>query len=373
MPGRTSIMKAPFITHADTEEVLIPKDKHIEVVTSNNPRLNDLSEDARLTILAVLRKHYKKVDVTIVDSLADLKKLVAKRPDLVVLGMGLVPLESPNNNNSKVWLSTHLEEHGIAHTGSGTEALILQVNKNDAKKAMLDAGLQTAAYFTVATNQPVPAHDLTFPLFVKPTNSGNGKGIDEKSLVYSAQDLDSKVSSIHNDCDSDVLVEEYLPGREFSIGVLKQLNSDDLLTMPIEITPPVDKKGHSFLSEAVKKTDLEKASAVDNPALKKALNTLAVGVFKTLQARDYGRIDLRLDGAGVPHFIEANLMPGLSDHGYLSRCFALNGSISYEDMILSIVDLGLQRSHAMRGNIMSSVERAPGTPALATVSFTDSA
>jgi D-alanine-D-alanine ligase len=358
-------MKIPFITHAKAQKAPLQKiEKHIEIVTSNNPRLNDLPEDARRTILTVLRKHYTKVAVTIVDSFPDLERLVAKRPDLVILGMGLVPLDSSKSYDAspKVWLSTYLEENNIAHTGSGIDALILQRNKNDAKQEMLNAGLRTAPYFVVRTNQSIPQHNLTFPLFVKPTNRGDGKGIDEKSLVYSALELDSKVLSIHKDCGSDALVEEYLPGREFSVAVLQQDHSNSLLAMPIEITTPADKKGNSFLSEAVKKADLEKASTVDNPALKVALNTLAIAAFKALGARDYGRIDLRLDSLGIPNFIEANLMPGLSDHGYLSRCFALNESISYENMILSIVSLGLQRTHKTNSLAAQLPENTIATP-----------
>jgi D-alanine-D-alanine ligase-like ATP-grasp enzyme len=98
------------------------------------------------------------------------------------------------------------------------------------------------------------------------------------------------------------------------------------------------------LSEAVKDADTEEVLAVTDASLKRTLNALAIGVFTALGSRDYGRIDMRLDDMGVPSFIEANLMPGLSDHGYLARCFALNENISYEDMILSVVALGLQRT-----------------------------
>jgi len=354
-------MKVPFVTAHAQNARLRKIDMHIEIVTSNNPRLNDLPEDARQTILTVLRKHYTRVGVTIVDSFSDLEKLAAKQPGLVVLGMGLIPLDSSKNydDSPKVWLSTYLEDHGIAHTGSSIDALVLQRNKNDAKREMLHAGLRTAAYFVVRIDQVVPQHSLRFPLFVKPTNRGDGKGIDERSLVYSEPELVAKITSIHRECGSDVLVEEYLPGREFSVGILQRSNANDLLAMPIEITTPADEKGNSFLSEAVKKADLEKASAVSDAVLRKALNTLAIRAFKTLRARDYGRIDLRLDSFGVPHFIEANLMPGLSDHGYLSRCFALNESITYEEMILSIVDLGLQRASATLSKIPASIPTPP--------------
>lgn len=74
--------------------------------------------------------------------------------------------------------------------------------------------------------------------------------------------------------------------------VIRQPYSDDLLAMPIERTTPTDKRGHSFLSEAVKDADTEVVLAVNDHELKKSLNNLAIGVFKALGSRDYGRIDM---------------------------------------------------------------------------------
>ena len=320
-------------------------DTYIEIVASNDPRLNDLPEEARLTILAALQQRYSKVAITIVDNMEDLENLVAKKPDLVVLGMGLVPLDASKSydDSPKVWLSNYLKENGINFTGSGTEALLLQRNKHEAKQKVMDAGLHSSAYFVSTILQPTFAHNLTFPLFVKPTNRGDGKGIDEKSVVYSEAELQSKIVSIHDECGSDALIEEYLPGREFSVAVVKQSDSNELFAMPIELTTPADTKGNSFLSEAIKKADSEQVLIINDSELRNSLTQLAMGVFKALGSRDYGRIDLRLDASGVPHFIEANLMPGLSDHGYLSRCFAMNKQIPYDVMILSIIDLALKR------------------------------
>ena len=321
-------------------------DKYIEIVGSSKPRLNAMSRDSQLTMLEVLGAQYTKVAITLVDNMADLKMLVAKKPDLVVLGMKLVLLDSSKSydDSPKVWLSSYLSEHNISFTGSDTNALNLEFDKHEAKQKVIDAGLQSSAYFIARIDQPLPKHKLTFPLFVKPTNRGDSKGIDERSVVHSDLELELKIRSIHSELSSDALIEEYLPGREFSVAVIRRPVSSDLLAMPIEITAPADRKGNTFLSEAVKQADSEKVVVIQNPALKNALNTLAIGVFEALGSRDYGRIDMRLDAFGNPSFIEANLMPGLSDHGYLSRCFYVNERITYSDMILSIVSLGLERA-----------------------------
>jgi D-alanine-D-alanine ligase len=319
-------------------------DKYIEIVGSTNPRLNAMAKDSRLTLRATLSKHYRKVGVTIVNDMADLERLVAKNPDLVVLGMKLVLLDPVKSydDSRKMWLSTYLAAHGINFTGSETDALTLEFDKHEAKQKVIDAGLQSSAYFISRMTQPVFAHNLRFPLFVKPTNRGDSKGIDEKSVVHTQAALEAKILSIHHECSSDALIEEYLPGREFSVAVIKRPGSPALLAMPVEITAPADTQGNSFLSEVVKKADSEAVWAVQDDVLKQAINTLAIGVFQALGSRDYGRIDVRLNNSGAPSFIEANLMPGLSDHGYLARCFELNEHIAYEDMITLIVGLAFE-------------------------------
>jgi len=353
MPAHICVLAAVFNRHPLRKSINSMKnlfgahkiDKYIEIVGSNNPRINALVRGSQLTIRATLSKRYTKVGITMVDDMAGLKRLVAKKPDLVVLGMKLILLDPSKsyNDSPKLWLSSYLKKNGINFTGSDAEAVSLEFDKQLAKQKVIDAGLQTTPYFISRVNQRVPKHTLRFPLFVKPSNSADSRGIDEKSVVYSEEELKAKISTVHSDFGFDVLVEEYLPGREFSVAVVARARSNNLIAMPIEISIPADKKGNSFLSQAVKAADSEKVLAVDDPKLKSAINALAIGVFKALGARDYGRIDMRLDSQGNPSFIEANLVPGLSDRGYLSRCFYLNDQIAYEDMILSIVNLAFKR------------------------------
>ncbi len=315
-------------------------DMHIELVGSGNPRLNAMTAEAQQHLLATLKKQYKKVSITIVNTMPDLVALVAKRPDLVVLGMKLVLLDPSMgyDDSPKVWLSDYLTAHGIGYTGSDTASLQLEFDKPVAKQNVIDAGLESAAYFISTIKAPTFEHGLTYPLFVKPTNRGDSKGIDERSVVHSQAELESMIAAIHEECDSDVLVEEYLSGREFSVAVIDYGMMGGLVAMPIEIVSPIDRNGNSFLSASVKSADLEQVVAVTDLELKQAINELAIGTFKSLGARDYGRIDVRLDARGVPSFIEANLMPGLSAHGYLARCFYLNNKISYDEMVFSIVE-----------------------------------
>ncbi len=321
-------------------------DKYIEVVSASKARLNAMGKKAREAVVATLQEKYTRVEVTIVDTMQDLVDLVDKKPDLVVLGMKAILLqpELGYDVSPKLWLSDFLTEHGINFTGSETDALRLEYNKQTTKQHVMDAGLQSAAYFISTVHNPIVSHTLAFPLFVKLANSGGSKGIDENSLVYTQEALEAKITSIHETHDSSALVEEYLSGREFSVGVVDNVATGELRALPIEILPPTDSNGHTFLSAAIKKADSEKVSVVPDGVVKTAISDFAIDVFKSIGARDYGRIDIRLDADGTPNFIEANLMPGLSQHGYMSRCFAMNEQVDYSGMIHTIVDLGFERA-----------------------------
>ena len=92
-----------------------------------------------------------------------------------------------------MWLSEYLDANDIAYTGSDTTALTLEYDKHIAKQRVIDAGLRSSAFFISTIFKPTYAHKLQFPLFVKPTNRGDSKGIDEQSVVYSDADLKAEL------------------------------------------------------------------------------------------------------------------------------------------------------------------------------------
>jgi D-alanine-D-alanine ligase len=187
---------------------------------------------------------------------------------------------------------------------------------------------------------------LRFPLFVKPTSLGGGEGVDTMSVVHNQGQLLAKVSSLAANHLSDILIEEYLPGREFSVAVLKDEVTGELTAMPIEMLPGQDVNGDKMLSQALKSAKLETpVQAVAEPGLRAELIDLAINAITALGARDYGRIDIRLDADGVPSFIEANLIPCLiRGSGNFPKACLINRGIGYQEMLLSIVELGLSRA-----------------------------
>jgi len=316
--------------------------KSIEVVRTSVKGLSSMSNQSAVAIVASLSGIYSKVTLTIINTAEDLKSLIERKPDLVFLGvMSLI------DNDKKIWVSEQLEAAGIPHTGSTRNSHELEINKDKAKQQVIDSGLTTAPFRIVSLGEVYSeqSRDLKFPLFVKPLNCGGGKGIDEFSIVRTAEELDLKIASLQADLNVDVLVENYLEGREFSVAIIRQQDSDKLIAMPIELIAPKDSNGERMLSNNVKFEDTDKAYEVNDTKEYNILAKFGMDVFRALGARDYGRIDIRLDKNGVPNFLEANLMPSLiNNYGSFPRAYKLNRGVKHIEMINNIALLGLSRA-----------------------------
>jgi len=131
-----------------------------------------------------------------------------------------------------------------------------------------------------------------------------------------------------------------LTGKEYSVGIFEDSIDGTLRAMPIEIIVKENIDGHCILDFDVKKNDEEEVVLVTDIRILNKLSKLAKSSFKALGGKSLGRIDIKMNHLGVPHFIEANLMPGLRK-GYFYRSCVLNLDMSYEDMIFSIAKTGL--------------------------------
>ena len=324
-------------------------DQHIEIVSSTVPGWSSMSAVSRNAAADTLRRRYSRVGITIVNNLADLEALVAKAPDLVLLGMKYIVSDpQPDSATGEtIWLADYLSERDIATTGSQSMAHRLELDKALAKQSVLDAGFSSSAFYVASVGQPLDAGRLPgdYPLFVKPVNLGGGAGIDSDSVVNNLGELQSKVDSIAFTLGADSLIEEYLPGREFSVGILWDDEQNYFVGMPLELIAPQNEHGARLLSNQVKSADAEQAIAVTDSKLHQSLIDLAVGAFQSIGGRDYGRVDIRMDSSGTLHFLEANLIPSLiENYGSFPKACALNRAIGYEEMLLQIVELAMSRA-----------------------------
>jgi D-alanine-D-alanine ligase len=317
--------------------------KSIEIVTVHNPGEKNFHQDnvgiilEENKILKILSKRYADVSVTEINNKKDLDKLLQRKPDLVFSGVKYF-----NFNKKKIWLNDCLEKYDIPYIASNRAALDNESNKNVAKKLILKAKIKTADFFVTSPDehQSETSIPISFPLFIKPIKGGDSRGIDSNSVAYNFSSFKKKVLEIKDEHNLSSLVETYLPGKEYSVGIFQDSISGTLRAMPIEIIIKKNKNGHSILDFKVKKDDEEKVIMVSDSKIFNKLSKLAIKAFKALGGKSLGRIDIKMNHRGVPHFMEANLMPGLRE-GYFYRSCLLNLDMNYEDMIFNIANTGL--------------------------------
>lgn len=320
--------------------------KSIEIVISTNKKLSSMSLDSRREIRDVLSKEYSDVRITDVNVRSDLEEVIARKPDLVFLGMKFIPNDVALSG-SKVWLSQELAEAGIAYTGSDNVASKLEHNKHLAKQKVVSQGLTTARSQLIKQMDTYSETDITvpYPVFIKPVDGGGGSGINELSLAHNFNELQLQVTAMTTTLRTDALLESYLPGREFSVGLLRKPGTNNFHLLPLEIIAPINQSGARFLSSRIKRADAEQTLEITDHDLKSKLNELALDVFNTLGAQDYGRIDIRLDAQGTPHFLEANLLPSLlNNYGNLPKACLLNIQLAHNKLILQIAELALSKN-----------------------------
>lgn len=318
--------------------------KTIEIVRTDIEKYSSLSLVSATSIQKSLSKKYSNVIITNINSSADLNDLILRKPDLVFLGVKFIVDSS--DKSKKIWIGENLENNNITHTGSTSSAHKLDQHKDLAKDRMIQKGITTSPFHIIRLDEPYNLKDieLKFPLFLKPLSKGGGEGIDECSVVRDDQELKNKIETLRTNHEANVLIERYLSGREFSIAVIRKINSDELIAMPIELVAPKNENNDRMLSNSVKTGNSEEILEITDKEEKDTIMNFAKSVFNALGARDYGRIDIRFDRNNEPNFLEANLIPSIIDnYGSFPKAYKINENVDYDEMINNIVELALSR------------------------------
>jgi D-alanine-D-alanine ligase len=229
-----------------------------------------------------------------------------------------------------------LEAWGIPYSFSDPLTLALCLNKGMTKRVIRDAGLATPAFAVLETAQAARQVDLPYPLFAKPVAEGTGKGITSASKIENPGELERTAAALYAKFRQAVLVETFLPGREFTVGIIGTgEEARAIACMEIHYGAEAEGEVYSYAN----KTDYEKRVRYTpglDAAARKA-EELALAAYRVLGCRDGGRVDLRCDAAGEPSFIEINPLAGLHPvHSDLPIAARLCG-LSYEDLIRRIL------------------------------------
>ncbi|MFT3893426.1 MAG: hypothetical protein QM730_17495 [Anaerolineales bacterium] len=255
-----------------------------------------------------------------------------------------------------------LEMLNIPYTGSRVLTNGISLDKTLTKRIWRDRRLPVAPFQEFNIGDEPLRPELNFPLFVKPAREGTGMGVDTKAIVKNEKELRERAQYIINTYQQPALVETFLPGREFTVGVLGRPDAklysrhpewyekDGFHRFPIleldssrSVTPNV-------YSQASKSKEVGEEGAPDyvcpanlDPELEKKLKHFALRAHQLLYALDVSRTDIRLDEEGNPRLLEINTLPGLTPD-YSDLCLQAKAEgIRYEDLILEILYLGASR------------------------------
>ncbi len=255
-----------------------------------------------------------------------------------------------------------LELLGIPYTGSRVLANGISLDKTLTKRIWRDRRLPVAPFQEfIVGDEPLRA-ELNFPLFVKPAREGTGMGVDLNAIVNNEKELRERTTYIVNTYQQPALVETFLPGREFTVGILGRSDAklysrhpewyekDGFHRFPIlELDTTHSTTPWIYTNEAKSKEVGADGHlgyfcpANIEPELEKKLKSLALRAHQLLYTLDISRTDIRLDEEGNPRLIEINTLPGLTPD-YSDLCLQAKAEgISYEDLVLEILYLGASR------------------------------
>lgn len=235
-----------------------------------------------------------------------------------------------------------LDAWQIPYTFSDPLVLSLTLHKGLTKRVLRDAGVATADFAVISNIHDLQGIKLGFPLFVKPVAEGSGKGIDGKSTVYNSNELEEVCTRLLCDYKQDVLVEEFLPGREFTVGIVGTGNEAVCVGgMEVIIADTAEEASYSRFIKENYENRVEYRPMDGEIAAE--CETLCLNAWRLLGCRDAGRIDVRLDKYGKPCFIEVNPLAGLNHiHSDLPIIMKMQGK-TFNDLIGSILISAFKR------------------------------
>ncbi|MCX7974117.1 MAG: D-alanine--D-alanine ligase [Candidatus Aminicenantes bacterium] len=275
-------------------------------------------------------------------------KLRESKPDLV-----FNIAEGISGPNREAYIPTICEMLNLPYTGSDPLTLSLCLDKSRAKEILSFYQIPNPKFW-ILDGFNENWFKVEFPSIVKPLYEGSSKGIRDNSVVRTIQELERKVAEIINDYHQPALVEKFLSGREFTVGVLG--NSPNLEILPIieidhSYLPAGANPIYSYEAKWIwdrpeNPLPLFRCPAEISPQLKVRIEEVVIQTWKALRIRDWCRMDLRLDETGEPNILEVNPLPGILPRPEDNSCLpkaARTAGYTYNRLIQRIVEIAGQR------------------------------
>jgi D-alanine-D-alanine ligase len=302
------------------------------------------------TITAVRDALALRHTVTMIEADADaFEQLRRTRPEIV-----FNIAEGQYGVSREAQIPAILEMLNIPYTGSDALTLGICLDKSRAKEILSHYAIPTPNFYVIASVDELAGVHIPLPCMVKPLYEGSSKGIFNASLVRTHAELVEQVGRIVSTYAQPALIEEFLPGREFTVAMLGNGNSLQVLpiveiqfdSLPEGVNPIYSYEAKWIWDQSDDPLDIFTCPAQIPVQLKAAIEKICRDTYRVLRCRDWSRIDVRLDAAGDPHIIEVNPLPGILPNPEENSCYpkaARAAGMSYQQLLNNVLDAGCRR------------------------------
>jgi D-alanine-D-alanine ligase len=305
--------------------------------------------DAPETIAAVQGALGERHEVILIDAGVDAYSVLQKtRPD-IVFNMA----EGDSGPCREGYIPSILEHLKIPYTASDPLTLNICLDKSRTKEILAYYGLPTSR-FRVVSDHNFSFNSLHYPLMVKPLHEGSSIGIRNDSLVRTRQEMRERVLWLLDNYGEPALVEEFLPGREFTVAIIG--NGDEARVLPIVeilfdslpegVNPIYSYEAKWVWDQSASPLRIFECPARLDAALQDEIENACLRAYGILKCRDWCRIDVRLDASGRPHILEVNPLPGILPRPEDNSCFpksARAAGMNYSQLINTVLDVACKR------------------------------
>jgi len=269
-----------------------------------------------------------------------LKELISQKIDIVF-------------NASSLKEVAFLEVFGIPFVGSGID--LVATSKATRKKLIAFHNLPTPKFFVVSSSKEIPEHSLKYPLFVKPVRGRGSAGISEENVINHPEELPKVVDKITQKIGQAALVEEFIKGREITVGLIGNDDPKVLPILEIEYNQAITNTyEHKMLDNEIIHCPAKLTREEEN-----RIKDTAKKIYKILNAKDFARIDMILAEDGTPYFLELNTFAGLTmstgkaHNGYMGY-MAEAANMTAAEFIGSIVNHAIERYKIKQSDVLTS-------------------
>jgi len=262
--------------------------------------------------------------------------------------------EGLNGVNRESHIPAMLDMLQIPYTGSDALTLGICLDKARTKEILSYHNIPTAKFMLADKQELIPTNNFSYPVIVKPVSEGSSKGIFSSSLVKSHSELNDEAMKVINQYNQPALIEEFLPGREFTVAIIgngKKARALPIIEIKYEKFPEGVVPLYSYEAKWILDTKKSDFDVFECPAkldanLANEIKNTALNAYKVLNCKDWSRIDIRLDKNSVPNIIEINPLPGIMPDPNENSSFpkaARAAGMDYNQMIQSVLFAAAKR------------------------------